>query len=115
MPRETGERLARWANRDGTLGGPISGRLLTAIDKQRAYIHRIALRKLACPVCHTLADLYEASDDLYDVVQDDIGDEDFHCINPECGVRLKYFVGLIGGETDFRTIVKDGKPEKHVP
>jgi len=76
----------------------ISPLLLTELDKQRAYLVRMALQQSPCPFCATPLDQYEASEDRYSV-ENEHRDDDYRC--PNCQAALLFVLPLFGGGAWF--------------
>src|SRR5262245_22116204 len=71
--------------------------MLTAIDRQKKFLLKLALRKMACPVCAHRADQFEAAG--ITINEYTFGEEElsFRCVNSACGVELMKVIPLIGG------------------
>lgn len=68
----------------------------SSVDKQRAYLHRIARTPAPCPACGVLSSKYTASGDRYSVAAPGVWpDGDFAC--PACDTPLWYCLGLFDG------------------
>lgn len=76
---------------------------LTGLEKQRRYILELHLRRMPCPVCHHMQNIYEAADgtktvgDLYEGEYVCGGDQE----DVGCGVILVEVVPFFAGATPW--------------